>query len=136
VSTSSSIAFTYNCVQCEKEVGVRPEDIDDLLVRRSCCSKGCLSKFLDDHSGEEPKPPEKLRELWLNSKDGHIRQTLAELKDEWAKSPHLRLGQLVMNVMSMDKSNTLISDLFNIEDEELINRLKTYSAKFGADSSD
>ena len=116
--TSSSIAFTYNCTVCEKEVNVRQEDIENLLVRRSCCSNGCLSKYLDSHSGEEPPPPEELKKLWLGSKEGPILQTMAKLKDEWAKNPQLRLGQLLVNALSMDGSTSLTSDLFSIENED------------------
>lgn len=132
--TSSSIAFRYNCTTCDKEIEVKHEDIDDRLARRSCCSNACLDKYLEANDNKEPEAPEGLRRVWSNSKIGSVTETLAFVKDEWAKNPQLRLGQLIANALVPTK--TLASDLFNIENEELIEKLKGFSAKHGATNSD
>jgi len=46
-----------------------------------------------------------------------------ELHDTWTEHPDLRLGQLLLNVVLLDE------DLYYIEDDELLERIKTYYNK-------
>ena len=56
-----------------------------------------------------------------------IDKILSELGDIWQNYPYLRLGQLLLNVMSE-------TTLYYIDDEKLITMVEDYYRNIGADN--
>ena len=52
-----------------------------------------------------------------------IEQVLAQVEATWRKYPDLRLGQLIENAVGA-------RDLYNTEDDQLVDLLRTYPREF------
>lgn len=61
-----------------------------------------------------------------------IDKVLEEIKAVWIKVPDMRLGQILVNAISLYKENK--ADMFNIEDEVLIDAIRHIDILLGTEN--